>query len=137
MKRKIPPPPATYPFFRTVTGNKLLRNLGLIMFPHLLLECLPHLHDTSSFDVVWQLEGWLLDTTLTLQVLPLKAPMAGHWHRVPRRLECTNKVLHYTERSMSANILGMNYNYFTCGLKSYIFLNLIERSMCLDIMVGL
>jgi hypothetical protein len=38
-------------------------------------------------DEVGQVEGRLLDASLVLQVLLLEAPVARHWHRVPRRLE--------------------------------------------------
>lgn len=46
------------------------------------MVCLAHLPDSRRFDEVGQLEGWLLDTALPLQVLALLRPVPRDGHRV-------------------------------------------------------
>lgn len=47
---------------------------------------------TCRFDEVWQLEGWLLNTTLALQVLSLLTPMAWDRHCIAKRLQQGSKL---------------------------------------------
>lgn len=54
---------------------------------HLLLQGFSHLLDAGSFDELGQLERWFLDTPFTLQVLPLKTPVAWHGYSVSRGLQ--------------------------------------------------
>ena len=45
----------------------------------------------AYLDEVWEIEGWLFNPPLSLEVLPLEAPVPGDRYRVPSRLEGSNK----------------------------------------------
>ena len=75
--------------------------------PDLLLQCLSHLHDACSLDVVGEIEGWLLNTPLALEVLPLEAPVSGHGDGVPSRLQHTFKTMHARDYKPSLAMMHM------------------------------
>ena len=52
----------------------------LILF---LLQCLPHLHNASGLDKIWQIKWRLFYTTFPLQVLTFKAPVTWYRYCVP------------------------------------------------------
>ena len=72
--------------------NLDLAHLRLHAFSHLLLQCLgivclarllPKLADARLLNEVWQLEGYLVDATLVLQIAALLRPVSWDRHRVP------------------------------------------------------
>lgn len=75
---------------------------------HLLLQGLPHLLDAGSLDELRQLKWRLLYTSLSLQVLPLEAPVSGHRDRVPGGLQVDQQL-----RLMCCNIMHLHH-IWTC-----------------------
>jgi len=48
----------------------------------LLFQSLSHLHNTCGLDEVGKVERWLLNASLSLEILPLEAPVARNRNRI-------------------------------------------------------